>query len=151
MKMKIKLVLLLMMAAVVALSVGYWVWEADDPDSQFECRSRVYSKLIDNACNKSSTVDVFLSLQGDGEGYLLVSGTHSCPQTPLVELESIVNFTYSRKGGYYSIHLGQRNPAVIELFDALKDDNIKVKFTKVDDNNYIVSSPIETLMVCTTN
>jgi hypothetical protein len=81
----------------------------------------------------------------------LVSGTHSCPKTPLVELESVVNFTYSRKGGYYSIHLGQRNPAVIELFDALKDDDIKVKFTKVDDNNYIVSSPIETLMVCTTN
>jgi hypothetical protein len=150
-KMKKKFSLLFMIAAVVALSVGYGIFGGVDPGSKFECRARVYSKLIANACDKTSTVDVFLSLHGDGEGYLLVSGTHSCPKTPLVELESVVNFTYSRKGGYYSIHLGQRNPAVIELFDALKDDDIKVKFTKVDDNNYIVSSPIETLMVCTTN
>lgn len=147
--MKSKLSLLLLMAAVAALCVGYWVWGGIGPGKEFECRARVYTRLIDNACNKSSTLDVFLSLHREGAGYLLVSGTHSCPKTPLVELESVINFTYRREGGYYSIHLGQRSPAVIALFDVLKDDDIKVKLTNVGDNDYIVSSPIETLMICT--
>jgi len=147
--MKSKLSFLLLMGAVTALCIGYWIWSGIGPDKEFECRARVYTRLIDNVCNKSSTVDVFLSLHRDKTGYLLVSGTHSCPKTSLVELKSVINFTYYTEGGYYSIHLGQRNPAVIALFDVLKDDDIKIKFTNVDDNDYIVSSPIETLMICT--
>lgn len=147
--MKNKFALLLPSLVVVALFVGYWDWESSEQDKRFECRARVYTKLIANADNKSSSMDVFLSLHGDGKGYLLVSGTYSVPKTPLVEVDSVVNFTYRRDGGYYSLHLGQRSPAVTEIFDVLKYDDIKVKFTHLVNNDYIVSSPIETLMLCT--
>jgi hypothetical protein len=108
----------------------------------------VYSKLVGSTSTKRSVVDVFLSLHGDGKGYLLVSGTHSVPKAPLVKLDSVVNFTYGKEGGYHSLHLGQRSPAVIELFEVLKYDDIKVKFTHVHSLDYLVSSPIETLMLC---
>lgn len=147
--MKNKMLLLMCLAAAVGLSVLYWGWSSRDGDKRFECRARVYTKLIANACDKTTTTDVFLSLHGDGKGDMLVSGTHSCSNTPLVELESTVNFTYSREGAYYSIHFEPRDPAVSKLFSVLKDDYIKIKFTNVEDNDYIVSSPIETLMMCT--
>lgn len=147
--MKNKVFLLVFLMAAVGLFVLYWGGASRDVGKGIECRARVYTKLIANACDVRTTVDVFLSLRGDGKGDLLVSGTHSCLNTPLEELESIVNFTYSREGGYYSIHFGSRNPAVSKLFNVFKDDDIKIKFTSVGDNDYIVSSPVETLMVCT--
>ncbi|OAT33502.1 type IIA topoisomerase subunit B [Buttiauxella ferragutiae ATCC 51602] len=147
--MKNKMLLLMCLVVAVGLSVLYWGWSTRDVDRGFECRARVYTKLIANACDKTTTTDVFLSLHGDGKGDMLVSGTHSCSNTPLVELESMVNFTYSREGAYYSIHFEPRDPAVSKLFSVLKDDYIKIKFTNVEDNDYIVSSPIETLMMCT--
>lgn len=67
----------------------------------------------------------------------------------MVALDSVVSFTYSRDGGYYSLHLGQRGPAISELFDVLKYEEVKIKFTHLDSNDYIISSPIATLMLCT--
>lgn len=147
--MKSKSALLLPLLSVVALSVGYWIWMSIEQDRGFECGARMHTKHIADASNKSSAVDVFLSLHVDGKGYLLISGAYSSPKTPLVNLDSLVNFTYRRDGGYYSLHLGQRSPAVIELFDVLKANDLKIKFTHLDSNDYIVSSPIETLMLCT--
>lgn len=115
----------------------------------FECRARVYISLLANAVPKRSVVGVFLSLHGAGTGYLVVPGLHSVPKAPLVKVDSVVNFTYGKEGGYHLLHLGQRSPAVTELFEVLKYDDIRVKFIHVDSNDYIVSSPIETLMLCT--
>lgn len=147
--MKNKLFLLLPLVVIAVMSVAYFTWGSFERDKGFECRARVYTKLIANTCNKSSALDIFLSMHGDGKGYLLVSGTHSCPKTVLVELDSVINFTYSRTGGYYSIHLGQRSSAIMEFFDILKYDDLKIKVTKVDNDDYIISSPIETIMTCT--
>ncbi|HDG9775445.1 TPA: hypothetical protein PGG59_003824 [Raoultella planticola] len=147
--MKSKSALLLPLLSVAALLVGYWIWGDFLKSQRFECNARVYTTLVTNACNKSSAVDVFLSLQEDGKGYLLVSGTHSCENTPLVKLDSVVRFTYYKEGGYYSLHLGPRSPSLIELFDVLRYDDVKLKFTRLDNIEYIVSSPLETLMICT--
>ncbi|CAI0995484.1 TPA: hypothetical protein ACSTLY_003558 [Serratia fonticola] len=147
--MKNKMFMLMCLVGVVGLCVLYWGGAGRDMGKGFECRARVYTKLIANSCDKTTTMDVFLSLRGDGKGDVLVSGSYSCQNTSSEELESLVNFTYSREGAYYSIHFEPRDPAVSKLFNVLKDDNIKIKFTNVDDNDYIVSSPIETLMMCT--
>lgn len=147
--MKNKLEPWLTVLAVVALFVGSWVWGYLEQDKRFECHARVYSKLIANTYNKSRVVDVFLSLHGDGKGYLLVSGTYSVPKAPLVKLDSVVNFTYAREGSFRSLHLDLRTSAVIEFFEVLKYDDIKIEFTRVDSHDYLVSSPIETLMLYT--
>ncbi|CAI1939858.1 Uncharacterised protein [Serratia fonticola] len=147
MKTKIKPSLLLLTTAVVV--TAYWSWESQRQGSGFECRGRVHTKLIANACNKSSVVDVFLSMHGDNKGYLLVSGTHSCSKTAPRAINGTVDFTYEREGSYYSIHMGQRHPELVELFDILKDDDIKIKVTSVNNGDYILTSPIETIMMCT--
>lgn len=148
MKMKVKFSLLLLFLTA-AVFMGYWGWKNLALDNGFECRGRVHAKLIANACNKSSVVDVFLSMHGNGEGYLLVAGTHSCPKTTLKTINGVVDFTYTREGSYYSMHMGKRSPEMIELFDVLNHDDIKIKVTEVNNDDYIISLPFETLMMCT--
>ncbi|HGM5491177.1 TPA: hypothetical protein ACKP1B_002831 [Serratia fonticola] len=109
----------------------------------------MYIKLLDKTCNKVSSVDVFLSLHGDGIGYLLVAGTHACMNAEVKVINGTVDFTYQKKGRYYSLYFGQRDPAVIALFDMLKDDDIKIKITEINNGDYIIASPMKTTMLCT--
>lgn len=137
----------LLMAVIVILTL--LIGKQQDIGSSFECHARVYTKLIANACNKSSVVNVFLSMQ-DGKGELLVSGTHTCPRTPLATLHGTARFTYTREGSYFLLHLQPRSTEVIELFDVLKDDDIKLKITPLNSNDYMLETPIKTVLLCTT-
>lgn len=117
-------------------------------DSGFICHARVYTKLVSNACNKSSMLDVVLSMQ-KGKGELMVSGTHTCPRTPLASQQGSVHFTYMREGNYYRFHMQPRSPGVVELFEVLKDDKIKLKITPLNSDDYIIETPIKTVFLCT--
>nr|WP_314266584.1 hypothetical protein [uncultured Moellerella sp.] len=148
MKSKTKFSLILMLLIMVVFS-AYLGWGHRSKQGDFECRARMHAKLIDNTCGKNSVMDVFLSMHHDGKGYFLVSGSHSCPKTESKSITGIINFTYDREGSYYSINMSQRSPDMIELFNGLKNDNIKIKITEMNNDNYIISSPIETFMLCT--
>ncbi|MEW5558816.1 hypothetical protein AB1287_00915 [Enterobacter asburiae] len=117
-------------------------------DSGFVCHARVYTKLVSNACYKSSMLDVVLSMQ-KGEGELMVSGTHTCPRTPLASLQGSVRYTYVREGNYYRLHLQPRSPEMVELFEVLKEDNIKLKITPLNSNDYMIETPLKTVFLCT--
>ncbi|MDN0111787.1 hypothetical protein [Yersinia mollaretii] len=148
MKMKTKLSLVLLLVMMVVF-LAYLGWRSLPQQSEFECRARMHAKLIANDCNKNSVVDIFLSIHNDGTGYLLASGTHSCPKTAIKSIRGIIDFTYRKEGRYYAIHMSKRSPDMLEIFNGLKNDDIKVKVTKVNNNDYIISSPIETFMMCT--
>ena len=137
----------LLMTIIVFLMFG--IGKKQDIEPSFECHARVYTKQIANNCNKSSMVNVFLSMR-DGKGELLVSGTHSCPRTPLVTLLGIARFAYTREGSYYLLHMEPRSPEVIELFDVLKEDYLKLKITPLNSYNYVIETPIKTVLLCTT-
>ncbi len=147
MKTKLSLVLLLV---VIVVFLGYFGWRSLPQRADFECRARMHAKmLVANGCNKNSVVDIFLSVRADGSGYLLASGTHSCQKDELKSITSIVNFTSKKEGNYSSVHMSERSPGMLQLFNGLKNDDIKVKVTEVTNNDYIISSPIETFMMCT--
>ncbi|QKJ01777.1 hypothetical protein [Yersinia mollaretii] len=146
MSTKLSLALLLVMMVVFLAYLG---WKNLPLQSEFECRARMHAKLIANDCNKNSVVDIFLSIHNNGKGYLLASGTHSCPKTQVKSIDGIIDFTYRKDGNYYAIHMSKRSPDMLLLFNGLKSDDMKMKVSKVNNNDYIISSPIETFMMCT--
>ncbi len=148
MKMSTKLSLTLLLVMMVVF-LAYFGWRNLPQQSEFECRARMHAKLMANDCNKNSVVDIFLSIQNDGKGYVMASGTHSCPKTEIKSINGIIDFTYRKEGNYYAIHMSKRTPDMILLFNGLKNDDIKMKVSKVNNNDYIISSPIDTFMMCT--
>ncbi|WP_145493970.1 hypothetical protein [Yersinia aleksiciae] len=150
MKIKTKLSLVLLLVIMV-IFLAYFGWRNQLQQGDFECRARMHAKLMANDCNKNSVIDIFLSARKDGSGYLLASGTHTCQKGELKSITGIVNFTSHKEGNYYSVHMSERSPGMLELFNGLKNDDIKVKVTQVNNHDYIISSPIETFMMCTTD
>lgn len=45
--------------------------------------------------------------------------------------------------------MGERNPELINIFKVLKYDNIKLKISRVNTWDYLLSLPNQTLMICT--
>ncbi len=54
-----------------------------------------------------------------------------------------------KEAGYYAIHMGERNPELANIFKVLKYDDIKLKISRVNTWDYILSLPNQTLMICT--
>ncbi|MCW6651912.1 hypothetical protein, partial [Yersinia ruckeri] len=92
--------------------------------------------------------DVFFSMQNNGEGYLLVSGTYSCHDSEQTSVDGMIRFKHKKEGSYHSIDFDNKNKELSEIFDVLNYDNIKIKITELSNNDYIISTPIETIMVC---
>ncbi|HGM5491174.1 TPA: hypothetical protein ACKP1B_002828 [Serratia fonticola] len=145
--MKIKLSLLVLLVVISSMYLGWREWRKD---RSFECRARINSKLDANGCNKTSAIDTFLALHGNGKGYMVLSGSYSCPNTELKTIDSTIDFTYQKAGGYYSLHLGPRSPEVIKLVGSLKNDEVKFKLTEMANGDYIITTPIQTVLMCTT-
>ncbi|CAI1948421.1 Uncharacterised protein [Serratia fonticola] len=149
MSMKNKWYVLVLAVLVVVSSIRLG-WETHS-DPLFECRARVHVKQlgIENDLCLNGTLDVFLSLHESGKGYLLMSGSLSCPLLQHEIINDVVNFTYSKEGNYYSLSLSKPTVGINSLFGELKSGNAKIRLTQVNSGDYIVSSPIKTVMMCT--
>ncbi|CNC53259.1 Uncharacterised protein [Yersinia intermedia] len=149
MKRNTKLFVLLFL--ILTFFLTFFVWKYLVQDEGFECRAQMKRILIaDNTCNKSSVFDVFLSMQHNGEGYLLVSGTYSCPDSDQTSVDGIERFTYKKEGNYFSLYFNNKNKKLGDIFNVLDYDNIKIKITPMTNGDYIIASPIETIMMCST-
>ncbi|ARZ00585.1 hypothetical protein QMA0440_01241 [Yersinia ruckeri] len=153
MKMKInmikykKQVALLFLA--VSLLITFFTWDYIATNQGFECHGQMKRKLfVNSTCNKNSIFDVFFSMQNNGEGYLLVSGTYSCHDSEQTSVDGMIRFKHKKEGSYHSIDFDNKNKELSEIFDVLNYDNIKIKITELSNNDYIISTPIETIMVC---
>ncbi|SNY75301.1 hypothetical protein [Enterobacter sp. CC120223-11] len=137
----------LLLIVLVAL-VSFRVWRTMTADKKIECHARIHTNFTSNQCSAKNVLDVFMSMIG-GEGYFYVSGSRSCSTALLKQSSSIVKFSYTREGNYYALHLGPRSEDAVKLFSVLKDNDVRLKVTPLNNDDYIVSTPFETLMMCT--
>lgn len=129
--------------------VSFITWNYMISNQSFECRAQMKRRMFENGtCNKNSFFDVFFSMQNNGRGYFLVSGTYSCHGSEQTSVDGMLVFTHKNDGSYQSIYFNNKNKELSNIFNVLNYDNIKIKITELTNNNYIISTPIETIMVC---
>ncbi|CAI1044571.1 MULTISPECIES: hypothetical protein [Serratia] len=147
MKIKNKLgIVMWVISVVAAVNIA---WQRTTQDPAFECRARIHSKLLADKCDRNSVFDVFLAMHANGRGYWLISGTSVCPNSPQTLTNGIVEFTYKKEGGYFSMHMDKRSSDITEVFSALRYDDLKMKITRVNTWDYALSLTNQTLMICT--
>lgn len=118
-------------------------------DGAFECRAYVRIGMAADTCQGESKFILFLSMNGDGNGYFMVTGNYTCPSSKPTFVDEIVEFTYKKEGGYDTIQLGPRSHEVVNLFDILKYDFIKFRAMPLDIYGvYQLESPLRTPTVC---
>ncbi|MGU9760798.1 hypothetical protein ACV1BL_25255 (plasmid) [Serratia marcescens] len=118
-------------------------------DDAFECRAYVRIGMAADTCQGESKFILFLSINGDGNGYFMVTGNYTCPSSNPVFVDEIVDFTYKKERGYDTIQLGPRSHEIVNIFDVLKYDDIKIKIMQLDTYGvYQLDSPLRTPTVC---
>ncbi|CAI1000898.1 hypothetical protein [Serratia fonticola] len=148
MKSKMKGKLLIILFLIMLALGGGAAWQRLMQEAAFTCRAQIYRDVVTNECHKTSVFDLFLSMDNN-KGYLLVSGSYSCSNAMLTPVDGVVDFTYSKEGGYYSIYPDRKDKKLADIFGVLKFADIKMKITKFNHGVYMLSLPNEILMMCT--
>ncbi|CAI1959065.1 Uncharacterised protein [Serratia quinivorans] len=135
---------------LVGILLGDWGWKSltQEPEGGFECQARIHTRMAANTCQGDSITELFLAMHGNGKGYLVVSGSYTCPHAQPQLVERIVDFTYKKEGSYYSARFGARNPELAAIFKLFRYDEVKFKITPLGNREYLLSSPWQTPMVC---
>ena len=141
----------IMMIALIYSIIRIYIYETIP--TNFNCRAQVY--VWDNAtflpCTRKSSSNFFLAIKDDGTGYIIISGTTACEDEKKLETQSeTINFTYAKEGGFYSLTLGPRDLSDSRIAKVFTDKIIKIKISKVNSNDYIISTPIRPILMCTT-
>lgn len=148
--MKIKTKSNFFLLLLVVPFLGYWGWKSvgQDQADGFECQARIHTKMAANTCQGESITELFLAMHGNGKGYVLLSGSYTCPNTEPKLVEKIVDFTYKKEGSYYAVNLGKVNPDLAVIFKVFRYEEVKFKITPLGAREYLLSSPWQTPMVC---
>lgn len=94
-------------------------------------------------------MNMFLTLNEKDKGYMLLSGTVIDRAELSTSFDRILRFTYRQEGSYYSMKIQNPAPELEDLIWILKFNDVKIKITPVNRYDYILSSPINTIMMCT--
>ncbi|WP_440515036.1 hypothetical protein [Serratia sarumanii] len=153
MKKNINIAIMIIILVVSALSSIVRIYFYEKLPADFNCRAKVY--VIDEtgylSCKRKSSADFFLSIKDNGTGYVIVSGSSVCMnEKKMANITETINYTYKKSGGFYSLQLGERDPDVFRIAQLFKDDVIKLKISRLNSNDYVISTPIRPIMICTT-
>lgn len=140
---------LIFLFALLVGTVSWGTWKNTSEDKVFECWARLHTKNNVTSCQESSFIDVFFSFHGNGNGYFLADGSASCLNEPSKSVGGILNFNYKKQGDYYSINMKETNSSLSAAFKVLTYRNIKLKITKLNSSDYVMTLPNETLLICT--
>lgn len=141
--------------AMVAAAIGlaaFRFYSTTHVIPDFNCHGRVYvhDDVFSGQCLRSSAFDVFFTLKKNGEGYALVSGTSLCAGEKAVVLKNdVVHYTYTKDGSFYTLHFKKRDSMIGRFAREFRENYLRIKITPVNNGNYIISTPVETMMMCT--
>lgn len=141
----------IIMAFVIIMgltALGYLRWRDEINNTVFECRAKFHSIIPADVCQGKTDYNLFLSMPGNGSGYLIVLGTYSCINKPPVLVDTKVDFTYKKEGGYYALQFGKRPEELSRLIKVFKYEGIKVKIRKMDVDDYLIYFPFEAPFFC---
>ncbi|MGQ8776486.1 hypothetical protein ACUTQ5_19235 [Serratia sp. NA_112.1] len=151
MRLKKPMVFLFIFLLSLLFLIIILTWGKNDRNQSFECRAKLSTLMASEVCqgnDMTSLLDVFLSFQENGKGYFIVLGRYSCPNEPPKLVDGMVDFIYKKEGKYYSLNLENRTKSLINLFKVLQYEKMKIKITELEKNNFILSLPLETPILC---
>lgn len=135
-----------LVAIVISLCI---LWLGNKNKTQgFSCRAQLVTEPLINQCDSRNLLDFFMAMNGNGEGYLLLSGKLRC-QGKDQTVNNILDFDYKKEGRYYDLHLRKKNTVINEILPQINDENIMIKISKLDRRRYLLSSDKHALLVCT--
>lgn len=134
---------------IIIGTVSWAFWRNSIEYTEFECWGRLHTRSNTTSCQESSFIDVFFSFHGKGEGYFLADGNTLCLNKSSKFVGGLLNFNYSKQGDYYSIKMKDSNPSLSEKFKVLTYNEIKLKITKLNSSDFLMTLPNETLLICT--
>ncbi|MDU7468966.1 MAG: hypothetical protein E7K92_13760 [Serratia marcescens] len=147
MKNKIYFSTLLVIAFSLLTYIG-WRVTGGSEEGDFECQAKLHVDMGADTCKGSSVFELFLSMHDNGKGYLLVTGSYSCPNSQKQFVDRAVDFTYKKEGSYYTLHFGARDHELTNISSIFKYDNIRIKMTKLDPMEYLFDVPLRSPFVC---
>lgn len=153
MKKRTYLVIMATALAITLISSAMRLYNYETIPTSFNCRAQMY--VWDDAellpCTRKSASNFFFAMKDDGTGYIIISGTSVCEdENQLVAQSETINFTYTEEGDFYSLTLGPRDVSESRIAKVLTDEVIKIKITKTNSNDYIITTPLRPILMCTT-
>ncbi|MFG1175760.1 hypothetical protein AAFN90_19615 [Erwiniaceae bacterium CAU 1747] len=92
---------------MIILSLGIlWFFSADTRRS-FTCRAQLAVELSFSQCDSRNLLDLFIAMNGDGEGYLMLSGKTGC-QDKTVVANDILDFDKESEERVYDLHVRKK-------------------------------------------
>lgn len=135
-------------AVAVVLSLCILWFGNTNKRQDFSCRAQLGMEPIINQCGSRNLLDLFMAINGNGEGYLLLSGKLRCKGKDQT-VNDILDFDYEKEGRYYDLHLRKKDTVINKFLPQLKDEKIMIKIRKLDRQRYLLSSNKHALLVCT--
>jgi len=135
-------------AVAVVLSLCILFFGNMNKKQNFSCKAQLGTKPLVNQCGSRNLLDLFMEMNGNGEGYLLLSGTLICHGKDKT-INDILDFDYEKEGRYYDLHLRKKDTVINKILPQLKDENLMITIKKLDRRRYLLSSNKNALLVCT--
>lgn len=133
---------------VVVLSLCILWFGNMNKRQDFSCRAQLDMEPLVNQCGSRNLLDLFMAINGNGEGYLLLSGKLRCLGKDQA-VNDILDFDYEKEGRYYDLHLRKKDTVINKFLPQLKDENLMIKIRKLDRRRYLLSFNKQALLVCT--
>ncbi|ROR04651.1 hypothetical protein EC836_11358 [Erwinia sp. JUb26] len=114
---------------------------------RFTCRAQLDTGSSFGQCGRRNLLDLFMAMDGDGDGYLMLSGKMGCQESSEV-INAILDFDYEREGGNYDLHVRKHNVVISKLLPQFSADDLTVGITRLDDRRYLLSTDQYALLVC---
>lgn len=134
-------------AVVMVLSLCILWLGHKSRDRGFNCRAQLGTEPSLSQCGSRNLLDLFIAMNGDGEGYLLLSGKIGCRGESEI-VNDILDFNYEKKGGNYDLHLRKHNTLLNNLLPQLRRDDLMIKISPLDQRRFLLSSGKNALLVC---
>lgn len=144
------------MFIIIMAAIGFWFYVVFGDriyTDNLECRAQL-EKEMGAACGGNSkafgmgTFDFLLSMYGDGQGYLIILGSYTCPGMQEVVVDRKLDFSYQTQGGYYLLKMRKTTDEVKKAFRVFTHREVEIKFTRLGKDEYQVSLPFEPTLVC---
>lgn len=132
---------------VIFLSLCILWFDHTDQRRGFTCRAQLGFNPPFSQCGSRNLLDFFMTMNGNGEGYLLLSGRLGCGEEAEV-VNDILDFQYEKKGGNYALHLRKQNAVINRLLPQFREKDLIIEIKQLDQRRYLLSSNNRALLVC---
>jgi len=125
------------------------LWLTGSQHQRFTCRAQLRVESSCSQCEKVNVFDLFIAINENGRGYLLISGSRVDSEEVRSNFNRVIDFTYSKQGEGYNLRLNKQEVTSNKVLSDLKIDGDKMNLKMIDYHRYLLSWRKDNLLVCT--